>query len=473
MSKSADRLRLDLLQGQRRLREQSSALIVVIGGVEGAGRHAVINTLTHLLDTRGLRVHAWTLDDAPGPDRPRFWRYWQALPSRGDGALFLNGWYAEPLTQALRGATPDLARETDFETLLRDDGALVLKFWLGVPLPQARRRIRQRLQQAQRPPLPSELAVLAAPDDAEACIDALTGIQGDWHFLDGCQPKDAATAALKVLRHAMEEHLAMDEHGAMDEHLADDGPKTRRARRHQSSTEARLAALPPPASTDKPALIAQLAELQTEFSKLLWAAQAAGRAGILVLEGWDAAGKGGVIRRVTGAVDARLFQVHPIAAPSDEERAHPWLWRFWRRLPRRGRMAIFDRSWYGRVLVERVEKLASRSQWQRAYDEIADFESQLTEEGVVLVKVWLHIQPQTQLERFQARAKTPHKHHKLTDEDWRNRERWDDYLAAAEDMFQHTDRPQAPWTLVAADDKRWARVQVLDALVQAYRRALS
>jgi polyphosphate kinase 2 (PPK2 family) len=185
---------------------------------------------------------------------------------------------------------------------------------------------------------------------------------------------------------------------------------------------------------------------------------------VLVFEGWDAAGKGGCIRRVTEAIDPRLFRVVPISAPNDEERARHYLWRFWRQLPPDGRVTIFDRSWYGRVLVERVEGFAQPDEWLRAYHEINDFEDQLVEHGMVLSKFWIHISKDEQLRRFKERESVPFKRHKITAEDWRNRGKWDDYKAAVNDMISHTSTGFAPWTLVAGEDKKFARIQILKAL---------
>ncbi|HEY1088687.1 MAG TPA: hypothetical protein VGE37_13375, partial [Archangium sp.] len=188
---------------------------------------------------------------------------------------------------------------------------------------------------------------------------------------------------------------------------------------------------------------------------------------LAVFEGNDAAGKGGAVRRVTQSIDARYVHTHPIAAPTEEERAQPYLWRFWRRLPRRGRLAIFDRSWYGRVLVERVEGFATEAEWLRAYQEINDFELELVQADTVLVKFWLAIDAQTQLRRFKEREATPHKRFKITKEDWRNRDKWDDYERAVCDMVDRTSTEEAPWTLVEANNKYFARIKVLKTLCKA------
>ena len=216
----------------------------------------------------------------------------------------------------------------------------------------------------------------------------------------------------------------------------------------------------------------QLAKHQAELSQLVWAAQRQKRSMVLVFEGWDAAGKGSAIRRVAQAMDPRLYHVVGIAAPTDEERAHHYLWRFWRRLPRAGITTIFDRSWYGRVLVERVEGFAPPEDWNRAFHEINEFEERLVEHGIVVLKFWLHISPDEQLARFKERQTVAYKQYKITDEDWRNRKKWDDYTIAVDEMIARCGTDSAPWTIVAANDKRYARIQILKTIVHRLRAAL-
>ncbi|HEX8910335.1 MAG TPA: polyphosphate kinase [Anaeromyxobacteraceae bacterium] len=194
-----------------------------------------------------------------------------------------------------------------------------------------------------------------------------------------------------------------------------------------------------------------------------------GRRTIFVFEGWDAAGKGGCIKRLTALMDPRGLKVWPIAAPRDEEKRNHWLWRFWYRLPEKGEVAIFDRSWYGRVLVERVEGFAPDAAWKRAYDELNAFERMLTDDGVKLCKFWLHIDRKTQLQRFEDRETDPLKRYKLSSEDWRNRKKWNDYADAVQDMLDRTHRPDAPWILVAANDKKHARLTVLETCARLLR----
>jgi polyphosphate kinase 2 (PPK2 family) len=246
------------------------------------------------------------------------------------------------------------------------------------------------------------------------------------------------------------------------------GPPTESVRRHTI-----LERLDMSPKIDKAVFPATLEERQGRLNRLHRKASARGITSLLVFEGWDASGKGGAIRRVTAALDARASQVIPIAAPTDEERAHHYLWRFWRHLPRTGVLTIFDRSWYGRVLVERVEGLAAPAEWLRAYSEINEFEEQLVEDGIFLVKYWLHVTRDEQLRRFKERQRSPYKRWKLTDEDWRNREKWDKYALAVNEMIERTSTGVAPWTLVEANDKYHARIKVLDTICDRLDTALT
>jgi len=451
MAKGSEEQRLDLINAQQRLRAEGRSAVVVVAGVDGSGRHRLVNALTHGLDTRGVKVHAWSREDAPGSDRPPLWKYWQGLPARGQVAVYLDGWYAEPLDRALRGASPDLSAIRQLEAQLIGHGSVLVKLWVERPLAEARRDLRKRLKREARDPTLSEQRVLAAEDGAQDQLDALRARSEGWTMLSGKAPEVAADQAREALIAAMSAPT----------------PPVPVPGHHRNRGAQALAALDMGAALSKKASNKQLPEAQAELARRIWAARARGQSTVVVLEGADAAGKGGVIRRLTDPLDARLFQVVPVAAPSDEERARPYLWRFWRHLPKAGQVLIFDRSWYGRVLVERVEAFCRRDEWQRAFDEINDFEAQLVDHGAVVRKFWLHISPEEQLKRFEDRAETPHKRHKLTDEDWRNREKWDDYRVAVEDAVARTHSAAAPWTLVPANCKRHARLAVIQTLIDA------
>ena len=223
---------------------------------------------------------------------------------------------------------------------------------------------------------------------------------------------------------------------------------------------------------DKDEYRTQLGKQQGRLHRLALEARHRGVGTVLAFEGWDAAGKGGVIRRITGALEAGDYRVIPVAAPTEDERKYHYLWRFWRDLPPAGKFVIFDRTWYGRVLVERVEGFAAPAEWQRAYDEINDFESQLVERGYLVAKFWLHISQEEQLARFKAREETAYKAHKITAEDYRNRERWDDYIKAVDQTILRTTSDAAPWHVIPANDKRLARIATLKAVNKGLARVL-
>ena len=216
----------------------------------------------------------------------------------------------------------------------------------------------------------------------------------------------------------------------------------------------------------------RLDDLQRELSDLVARGEEAGVRTLLIFEGWDAEGKGGVIRRITNALDARDYREIPVAAPTEDESRYHYLWRFWRDLSRAGGLTVFDRSWYGRVLVERVEGFASEEEWHRAYAEINDFENQLIEHGTILVKFWMHISPEEQLSRFRDRKEKPYKRWKLTAEDWRNRGKWYAYERAAHDMMTYTSTHASPWELISANDKQYARVMVLETICNLLEQSL-
>ena len=223
---------------------------------------------------------------------------------------------------------------------------------------------------------------------------------------------------------------------------------------------------------DRESYVRELTQRQVQLRELGYQIYQQKRPVIILFEGWDAAGKGGAIKRVTEKIDPRGYTVYPISAPEGEDKTRHYLYRFWRRLPERGQIAIFDRSWYGRVLVERVEGFAREKEWKRAFKEINSFERQLRDDGAIMAKFWIHISREEQLRRFEERKQTGYKAWKLTDEDWRNREKWEAYEEAVEEMLVKTSTRTAPWSLIEGNDKYWARVKTLTRLVEALSKAL-
>jgi polyphosphate:AMP phosphotransferase len=462
-------LRTRLLEAQLdQVEQRSFATVILVTGMDGAGKSQVIHKLLEWVDPRHVRVSAYGEPDDTERTRPWMWRFWRDLPPRGEISVVFGSWYSDPLRDRLARRSGkarferDLAAINRFEEMLTSEGILLLKYLLVVSAKEQKRRLR---------------ALARRTGGASRALEEWAGVKVRHR---------AGPLVEELVRRTSTGHAPWIV-------LPCDDPEYRDlafGRSVLGNMQGRLASPPQPGPAAAPAAIPNvdrrnlLDELDlelsldgTEYRKRLQEAQGRllelsqrkafrERALVVAFEGHDAAGKGGAIRRLTMALDPRQYRVYPVAAPTDEEKGRPYLWRFWRHVPRLGRIAIFDRSWYGRVLVERVEGFASPPEWGRAYGEINDFEEELAEAGIVVAKFWLAIGKDEQLRRFEARADTEYKQFKITPEDWRNREKWDLYHEAIGEMMDRTSTPRAPWTLVEAQDKRWARVKVLETLVR-------
>ena len=462
-------LRTQLLEAQRRLRESKLAVVVIVSGVEGAGKSEVVNLLHTWLDPRGLKTHAFWDESDEARERPFYWRFWRALPPRGTIGVMFGSWYTAPIVARAMGDSRkeaferDLARITEFEAMLAQDGLVLVKCWFHL----GREAQKERLQKKQRPEaLKFQRRFARRYDDflrvSERALRVTDTGPAPWHVIEANCPRWRNLATGRALLQALTARLDAPAPAACPPApaaVAQSGPTI-------------LDAVPQKEALPEARYEKALAKHQGRLGELAWEACRQGRSSVIVFEGSDAAGKGGAIRRITAALDARLFQVISVAAPTDEERAQHYLWRFWRHLPRAGYVTIYDRSWYGRVLVERVEGFAREDEWRRAYQEINDFEEQLVEGGIVVCKLWLHITPEEQLRRFQEREATPWKQHKITAEDWRNREKAEAYSAAVNEMVARTSTAPAPWTLVPANDKRAARLEVVRTVADRLEAAL-
>ncbi|HVS17341.1 MAG TPA: polyphosphate:AMP phosphotransferase, partial [Planctomycetota bacterium] len=386
----------------------------------------------------------------------------------------LGAWPINALAERVFERMPDeaferrLAHARTFENELVDDGTLLLKFWVHLPREALAQRLGERGKKRSKPDWQVEAGDWRVYEhydramlEAQRYLEATGGERTPWTIVSGF---DDRRRDMTVARTLLETLRAS---------LAGPPPPPRSIELPAPPPHDGLAAVDLSRTIDQQDYERKLAKRQAKLHGLALRARAAGQTSVLVFEGWDAAGKGGAIRRLTRPMSARDYEVVAYAAPTEEERAHHWLWRFWRRLPRAGRMLILDRSHYGRVLVERVEGFAAPDEWRRAYDEIVDFEHQLCERGYVVLKFWLHISADEQLARFRAREQTAYKKYKLTDEDYRNRERWDDYVAAVDEMVARTNTDHAPWHLVPANDKRVARLEVLKQVNRAIERKLA
>lgn len=469
-------LRLDLIALQQKIRKDARfPVITVLAGVKGAGVIDTLNLLNTWMDPRWIETHAFDTPSDEERERPPFWRYWRSLPAAGAMGLYLEGWYGallgiDPARPVGRGLDDRLRHIAAFEQTLADGGALILKFWLH--LSERHQKARSSDQNCKDPIFglrPADHAWRAQPPYSVYCKTAASIIsqtdmdRAPWLIVPGQDANHRRFRILDALRDAFRAHVKRMARPA----------KAAKPKKDRPPRKDVLAALDLSQSMSDRAYAEAFHAQQERLHKAQRAARDAALSSVLVFEGWDAAGKGGAIRRLTYALSAYNYKVVPIAAPNDEERAHHYLWRFWRVLSRAGHMTIFDRSWYGRVLVERVDRLAPEAAWRRAYAEINAFEEQLTAAGIVLVKFWLHVSRDEQLKRLRERAEDPAKRWKLTDDDWRNRRKWDAYVAATNDMVKRTSTQAAPWHLVPADSKKFARIAVMDITAAALETALA
>jgi AMP-polyphosphate phosphotransferase len=469
-------LRAALLDAQYRLLEQArSPVVILVNGVDGAGKGETVNLLNEWMDPRHIRTEAFGQVTQDERDRPEMYRFWQVMPAKGRIGILFGSWYTDPILchvmehdKKARFAQR-LERIRQFERMLAAEGAVLVKFWFHLSHAAA----KARLKALERDPKQSWRVTRedwqrykhyqAFVSVCESALRKTSTGEAPWHVIEGTDPAYRSLAAGQYLLDAL---------GTATLERAQ--PRAAREPRIPASTDALtfLASFDYGRSLERKAYARELELLQARLANLSRDPALAVRSLVVVFEGMDAAGKGSTIRRITQALDARHYRVIPVAAPSDEERAQPYLWRFWRHVPRHGHATLFDRSWYGRVLVERVEKFCSQADWMRGYEEINAFEEQLAESGAIVVKFWMAITPEEQLRRFEERKATPHKNFKITEEDWRNRKKWPLYEHAVADMLDRTSTDVAPWHVVASDDKLFSRVEVLRHLCERIEQAL-
>ncbi len=470
------KLREALLNGQFEMNAaRRGPILVLISGLEGGGRGETANKLNEWMDPRFLRTHAFG-PGAPEEDaRPLAWRYWRALPPRGRIGIFMNAWYRQLLSLHVRRAVTErqfaayLQEVRQYEQMLTDEGIVLLKFWIHL----SRDAQRQRLQELESSPK-TRWRVTGIDKQGlkhynkyhnvwEQLLRETSIGAAPWYVVEGTDHNYRNLTVGKILNEALVKVNA----GAK--------PAPREVVAPAPSVIGNVALirrLDLKQKLDDDTYEKELAKWQAKLAALAGHRKFRHRSLVVALEGSDAAGKGGAIRRVATSFDARQFVIVPIAAPSEEELAHPFLWRFWQQIPARGSITIFDRTWYGRVLVERVEGYCGVADWMRAYDEINQFEEQLVSAGTIVSKFWLQISQEEQLKRFRAREKTAFKRFKITQDDWRNRKKWNAYEQAVADMVDRTSTELAPWTLVEAEDKRFARVKIVKTIARQLERAL-
>ena len=464
-------LRARLLGQQQQLREMKLPVLVLIEGWAAAGKGSLIKEIISEIDPRFYNVVSPAVVPESESRYPFLYPYATAIPENGKLIFLDSGWMESTVRKTLR---LEISRDeykrrvrsvNEFERQLRDGGYLILKIFLHIDQDEQFERLEALTECAD-----TEWRV--TPDDLwqhreykkfMKAYDEFMESTNDtvpWHVLDGKRKRTAVRDAMKLLVNKIDK--ALDEGRYTGEPFKESFP---------------LLKMPKLADVDLSPVISdedykkELKKLQNRLSELHNIIYRKKIPVILCYEGWDAAGKGGNIRRVAYPLDPRGFDVHPIASPEPHELNRQFLWRFWTRLPRTGHICIFDRTWYGRVMVERLEGFCSEKDWKRAYNEINEFERQLTDWGAVLIKFWIHIDQDTQLARFTERQNTPEKQWKITDEDWRNREKWPQYEVAVDEMLQKTSTENAPWVIIESNDKKYARIKALKVVVKALEKA--
>lgn len=471
-------LREALLEAQFELQQHKRfAVLILINGIEGAGKGETVKLLNEWMDPRGIQVESFMAPTDEELERPAQWRFWRKLPAKGRIGIFFGNWYSQMLQACVDGRISNarldqaIHNTERFERMLCDEGTLIFKFWFHLSKQQLKARLQSLEQDPQRSWQISQLdwkqnrVYDKFVKFGERVLRRTSRDYAPWYVIEGADANYRSLSVGRIVLEGLQAALHHQERRQRNPHAA---PLV-----HSLDNRSLIDSLDLRLQLSKEEYRQQLASEQARLALLMRDKRMRKHALMAVFEGNDAAGKGGAIRRVAEALDPRQYRIVPIAAPTEEERAQPYLWRFWRHVPARRQFTIFDRSWYGRVLVERVEGFCAQADWLRAYGEINDFEEQLHDAGIVLVKFWLAIDQDTQLKRFEERASIPFKRYKITEDDWRNREKWPQYVDAVGDMVDRTSTELAPWTLVEANDKRYARIKVLRTLNAALEAAFA
>ncbi len=464
-------LRERLLAQQQLVRDQKLPVIVLVEGWAAAGKGSLINELISEIDPRFYNVVSPVVLPEKEERYPFLYQYAKAIPENGKIMFYDSGWMEGAVRKYLRrDITKKQYKEriravNEFERQLRDGGYLILKLFLHIDQDEQRKRLN-----ALRENYETEWRV--TEDDLwqhheyklfretyDEFMDQ-TDKTVKWHILDGDRKKVAARDALRLLVEMIDKGL--EDGRYVGKPFSEKFPLVKM----QKLSEVDLSPV-----LDEEEYKKELKKLQKRLGELHNTIYRKKIPVILCYEGWDAAGKGGNIRRIARPLDPRGFDVMPIASPEPHELNRQYLWRFWTRLPRSGHVCIFDRTWYGRVMVERLEGFCTEEDWKRAFNEMNEFERQLTDWGAVVIKFWIHIDQDTQLQRFTDRQNTPEKQWKLTEEDWRNREKWPQYEEAIDEMLQKTSTENAPWYIIESNDKKYARIKTLKIVIKALEKA--
>ena len=461
---------------QRVCKEKRIPVIIAVEGFGAAGKGTMINRLIEPLDPRGFKVYTTQRETEEERFYPFLWRFWNTMPGRGRITILDRSWYRILLNDRFDGKSDEksLATAADeinsFEQLLTDDHIVLIKFFLVISQKEQKKRLKKLAAS-------KETAWRVTEGDRRRCEhydeyfrlteEALQKTDRDnapWTIIESENREYAAAKVMSTVVKRLEAAIADEDRRSA---LPKESVEESAAIYPDAFRASALAGVDLSKSLTKEQYQKQLKELQAKLSHLHNEVYRRRIPVVLAFEGWDAGGKGGAIKRLTQALDPRGYAVQPVSAPNDLEKSHHYLWRFWTNMPKAGHFTIFDRSWYGRVMVERIEGFCSGEEWRRAYTEINNMEESWTNSGCIVLKFWMHIDKDEQERRFKERQENPDKQWKITEEDWRNRAKWDQYEVAVDEMLVRTSTTYAPWIIVEANSKYYARIKVLKTVVGA------
>lgn len=463
--------RFEVLQQQ--IKKAGIPVIIVFEGWSASGKGSLIGKLLKFLDPRGVKMYSISEASDEEKRKPYMNRFWMRIPGRGEIAIFDRSWYHEWMINEKPAHENEIKT---FERQLTDDGYVIFKFFLHISKKEQEERLDEleeskatawrvkkhdRSQNKRYAKCRSAYdAMLEATDYEYAKWQTVSGMDKDAALREvlSCVVKKLEKLSAKVLKNGPQ---VMQKTGILPDKMMFEYENK-----------------PPIETVNLDCMLSEkeyhkrLDKLQDKLLKLSYKLYKKGIPLIICYEGWDAAGKGGNIKRLVSCFDARDYEVHPVAAPDSYEKVRHYLWRFQKNIPKTGHIAVFDRTWYGRVMVERIEGFNTETEWKRAYNEINEFEKELSDWGAVIVKFWLQIDKDEQLARFKERENTPSKQWKITEEDWRNREKWDEYETAVNEMLRYTSTQYAPWHIIESNNKYYARIKAIETVVDAVSAAL-
>lgn len=478
-----EKMGVELSHLQRECKAAGIPVMIAFEGIGASGKGVQINKLIQALDPRGFDVYTVNRETEEEKMRPFLWRFWSKTPETGRIAIFDRSWYRRVLGDRFDGLTPKkqipfaFADIHSFERQLTDDGTVIIKLFLYISKKEQEKRFKRLSEN-------KETAWRVSKEDwnrnkkygeyLALCDEMLEQTDFEfapWTIVEATDKEYAAVKIMNVVIRRLKEALVeKKQREEMEERIAKEQAENGKIEEKSQTEEYKIGVL---SGVDLSKSLSEkeykhrLDQLQKKVEILHSELYRQRIPVILAFEGWDAAGKGGAIRRLTSKLDPRGYAVCPTSAANDIERKHHYLWRFWNKMPKAGHIAIFDRTWYGRVMVERIEGFCSTAEWKRAYQEINEMEEHLVNSGAIIVKFWLQIDKDEQERRFRARMEIPEKQWKITDEDWRNRAKWEEYEQAVDEMLVRTSTTYAPWTVVEANSKQYARVKVLETVVEA------